>query len=416
MIIIDEVDTYTQKKIKDRDLSRIFSLIPQGERILFISERISNKKLVNSIRILFFVLMFIIFTFLFNFIYSGWIYFPIVSVLPYIGLFAIPLFLIGFLIPWKYFNFRRDSYIILTYANLFTILFSKKKKKSPILNKYPLWDIHYFSIQKQLFRKSATLIFVYERDINETFFTIQNSKLEGFIVTSFTLKGIKDFVILQEYLESILFHFGKAREDWLSKAKYSVPLKLNISKGEYYKVKKRLKHISLGFGIATPILILIGVLIVLSVNEIFDNIFDKIGAVSCYAILTLVFYGIIANIYFPVWYPLKRCSSLEDQMIVRSNEIKYNEITLPFSKNMMVSAVFLNKWEYFQRAQRLVPSVYCIEINRDLTINEKKFFGPIEDFQNTFKFIYDHVLNWKNKNGHVFSKKELYQNEIKREN
>ncbi|GAG75001.1 unnamed protein product, partial [marine sediment metagenome] len=55
-----------------------------------------------------------------------------------------------------------------------------------------------------------------------------------------------------------------------------------------------------------------------------------------------------------------------------------------------------------------------IEINDIHTFENKKYFGPIDDFQNCFKFLYFHLLKWKNNNGHLFSKEELYENEIKR--
>jgi tetratricopeptide (TPR) repeat protein len=400
--LLERDNQYIRKKTHIRDFSIILSLIPKEERILFISERFSNKKLAISIRILVPVIVFWFIYFISYFPYNGfsfklisinWISNPIVALMSDLVIFGVIIF-VGYLIGKKYYNIRKDFYIILTDEKIFTLLFSIKYK-FPVLKKYTLSKNQYFSIQKRLFRKSATLIFF-------NFFNI--------IIQKTKLKGIKDFEIIQEYLDSIFFHFGKSKDDWLYKAKYSIPLKLIISKGEFYKVKKRLKNIKKFFGISTPIVIFIGVFSTLFASGIFYRVF----ALIIYAIFALFFYGFSVILYFPVWYQLTRCSSLDEQMIVKSDEIEYNDITIPFSKKMMISAVYLSKWEHTQRTLRPLPNIYCIEINDDLTLNEKKFFGPIEDFQNCFKFIYSHLLEWKNKRGHLFSKEELYENEIKR--
>jgi len=388
----------TQKKTHDSNLSTILSLIPKEERILFISERISNKNLAISIRILVLAIISLLLYFLiflpFNKFFFIEINSPILRILFILVVFGIIIF-INYIIGKKYYNIRKDSYIILTHDKIITLLFSIKYK-SPVLRKYSLNRFQYFSIQKRLFRESANLILSY-----------------NIVIRKVKLKGIKDHVIIQKYLDSIQFHFGKIEKDWLYLAKYSIPLKLVISESVYHQVKKRLKHVSIGFEIATPIIILIGVFVALIVDEIFNNVFDKVMGVILYTFFAIGLYIFFAILYFQVWYQLKRCSSLEAQMIVKSDEIEYNDIKIPLNKSITISAAFLSKWEHTQRTLRPLQNVYCIKINEGLTVNKKKFFGPIEDFQNCFKFIYNHLLDWKNKNGHLFSKEELYKNEIK---
>lgn len=389
---MDEMDFHTQKKIKNLDFSIIFSLIPKEERILFISERSSNKKLAISIRILILaiILLFIyLFLFLpFNGFSINWTTNPILAMISDLVILGIIIF-INYLIGKKYYNFRKDFYIIITDENIITLIFSKKYK-TPINRKYPLSRIQYFSIKKRLFRKSANLIL------------FRNTSLK------FKLKRIKDCVTIQKYLDSLFFHLflGKSKGNWLSKAKYSIPLNLNISESVYYDVRKRLKNISFSFGIATPILIFIGVLIALTVK--------LIGVVLGYAFVVICFYGFFAILYFSVWYQLMRCSPLEELMILKNDEIVFNDNNFPLSKSITISTALLSKWEHVQRTMRPLPNIYCIEINDFLTINKKKYFGPIEDFQNCFNFIYNHILDRKNMNGHLFSKEELYKNEIKR--
>lgn len=388
---MDEIDIHTQKKTHDSNLSKILSLIPKEERILFISERISNKNLAISIRILVLAIISLILYFLiflhFNKFFFIEINSPILRILIILVIFGIIIF-INYLIGKKYYNFRKDFYIIITDDNIISLIFSKKYK-SPINRKFPLSKIQYFSIKKRLFRKSANLIIFYN------------------IKRKFKLKRIKDCVIIQKYLDSLFFHFffGKSKGNWLSIAKYSIPLKVNISERVYYDVKKRLKHISFGFGIATPILIFIGVLIALTVKPI--------GIVLGYAFVGISFYLFFAILYFPVWYQLMRGSPLEELMILKNDEIEFNDNIIPLSKSITISTALLSKWEHVQRTMRPLPNVYCMEINDFLTVNKKLYFGPIEDFQNCFKFIYNHILDRKNKNGHLFSKEELYENEIK---
>jgi len=394
---MDEMDIHTQKKINDADLSIIFSLIPKEERILFISERISNKKLAISIRILYFmsVLSFFLFGFflMFDFFSFKWIGYSIEPMMFALVFFGIFQFLLGYLFGKKYLNIRRDFYIILT-ENMFFTLFFSIKYKSPVLRKYPLSKIQYFTIKNRLFQKSANLI---RYNIAEE---IQKSKF----------KRIKDVISIEKYLDSILFHFGQIKEQWLLKVRYDLPLKLDISKDEYDKIKRRLKHVYMYFGISNPIIIFIGVFLGIIVSDITL----KIVALIFYIMIALLVFIPLGIIYLIVWYELNRCSSLGEQMIVKNDEIEYNGIKIPLSKKRIISASYISSRNTTQTPMKPKQSIYCIEINDDLTLDKRKFFGPIEDFQKYFKFISFHILDWKNKNGHLFSKEQLYENEIKR--
>lgn len=383
-----EMDIYPQKNPDNLDLALIFSLISEEEKILFISKRNTNKKLAISIRILVLAIILLLIYFLLFLPFNGFSINlttnPILAMVFDLAILGIIIFT-NYFIGKKYYNFRKDFYIIITDDNIISLIFSKMYK-SPINRKYPLSRIQYFSIKKRLFRKSTNLILFYD------------------IKRKVILKRIKDCVFIQKYLDSLFF--GKSKGNWLSIAKYSIPLKVNISESVHYDVKKRLKHISYGFGIATLILIFIGVLIALTLK--------LIGFVLGYAFVVILFYVFFAILYFPVWYQLKRCSPLEELMILKNNEITFNDNNIPLSKSITISTALLSKWEHVQRTMRPLPNVYCIIINDFLTINKKKYFGPIEDFQNYFKFINNHLLNWKNKNDYLFSKEELYENEIKR--
>ena len=71
MTIMDEMDTYAQKNPNNLDLSLIFSLIPKEEKVLFISERNSNKKLAISIRILVLAIILLLIYFLLFLPFNG---------------------------------------------------------------------------------------------------------------------------------------------------------------------------------------------------------------------------------------------------------------------------------------------------------------------------------------------------------
>ncbi len=122
----------------------------------------------------------------------------------------------------------------------------------------------------------------------------------------------------------------------------------------------------------------------------------------------------MAIIFIIVLIELNRCSSLDEQLVIREEEIEYNNVKIPFNEQMLISTSYISSRNTTQTPQNPKNSIYAITIYDDVTSDTKRYFGPIDDFQNRFKFLYSHFMKWKNENGYTFSKEELYENEIKR--
>ncbi|NVM37862.1 MAG: hypothetical protein HWN81_19880 [Candidatus Lokiarchaeota archaeon] len=385
------MDIYSQKK--HNDILKIKSVIPKEERILFVSEKITNKRLVLTIRILIFVGVILFYNMLFDFFSFSWYVGSIGTTIFNLLFFGIFCFM-GYIFGAKTFNYRKDYYLILTEKKFYLYLFSARRN-SPVLVPRNLNEIRYVTIKRRLFRQSAILV-LYE---------LKNVEIE-----KAKFRRIKDFRTLKKYFDSVYFHFADVKEDWISKVKYKIPVTLNISKEKYELVNERVKNVNKYFIISTPIAILIGIFLWL----IFSDIVVKILALLTYLLFGSCVFGVLGVIYLMLLVQLKRCSSLTDYMIVKPDEIEYNDIKVEFSKDRIFTANYLSSRNTTQYSKKPQSSIYTIEINEIQTFNNKKYFGPIEDFHNYFKFIYFHLLKWKSNNGHLFSKEELYENEIKR--
>ena len=388
------MDLYSKKKATDRNL--IFSLIPDNERILFISEKISNRKIAILIGSTPFVFVYLFYLLLYlptlneSFLY--WITKPLFYILLD---FAFFLFcsLIAYFIGTKNIKVRKDFYLIFTEEFLYILMFSAKYK-SPFLKKNQLNKDLYFVIEKRLFGKSVNLILY---DLAEQ---INKSKF----------KRIKDFKSLQKLLDSIFFHFGKNIDQMLLDIRYDLPLPLKISKSEFGKIKKRRKNIYTYFEISTPIVFVVGILLAVIISDPGFKLF----VLFIYSLVALAFFGTMAIIYIVVLIELNRCSTLDDQMIIKEDEIEYNNIKLPFNEHMIILTSYISSRNTTQTPQNPKNSIYAITIYDDLATDTKRYFGPIDDFQTCFKFLYFHFMKWKNENDYTFSKEELYENEIKR--
>ena len=388
------MDLYSKKKATDLDL--IFSLIPDHERILFISEKISNRKIAILIGSTPFIFVYLFYLLLYIPLLNESFLFWISKSIFYIVLdFAFLSFytFIAYFFGSKNIKVRKDFYLIFTEEFLYTLMFSAKYK-SPVLKKNQLSKDLYFKIEKRLFGKTVTLI-LYDlaEQINESKF-----------------KRIKDYKSLQKLLDSIFFHFGQSIDQKLLDIRYDLPFSLKISKNEYDKIKKRRKNVYTYFEISTPIVFIVGVLIMVIISDPGFKLF----VLLIYSLLALAFFGTMAIIYIIVLIELKRCSSLDEQMVIKKEGIEYNNIKIPFNEHMLISTSYISSRNTTQTPQNPKNSIYAIIIYDDVASDTKRYFGPIDDFQNCFKFLYSHFMKWKNENGHTFSKEELYENEIKR--
>jgi len=388
------MDLYSKKKGTDLDL--IFSLIPDNERILFISEKISNRKIAILIGSPPFVLVYLVYFFVYFFFMNEsflfWISKPIFYHILDLAFLSFCTF-IAYFFGNRIIKVRKDFYLIFTEEFLYTLMFSAKYK-SPVLKKNQLSKDLYFKIEKRLFGKSVTLI-LYDlaEQINESKF-----------------KRIKDYKSLQKLLDSIFFHFGQNLDQKLLDIRYDLPLSLKISKNEYDKIKKRRKNVYTYFGISSPIALVVGVVLMV----IFGDTVLVLLVMLIYTLLTIAIIGTMAIIYIIVLIELKRCSSLDEQMVIKKEGIEYNNIKIPFNEHMLISTSYISSRNTTQTPQNPKNSIYAITIYDDVASDTKRYFGPIDDFQNCFKFLYSHFMKWKNENGHTFSKEELYENEIKR--
>lgn len=388
------MDLYSKKKATDIDL--IFSLIPDNERILFISEKISNRKIALLIGSIPYVLVYLFYLLLYipllNESFLFWISKPLMYIILDLAFLSFCTFLAYFFVK-KNIRVRKDLYLIFTEEFLYILMFSAKYK-SPILKKNQLNKYLYFMIEKRLFGKSVNLILY---DLAEQ---INKSKF----------KRIKDFKSLQQLLDSLFFHFGQNVDQKLLNIRYDLPLHLKISKNEYGKIKKRRKNIYTYFEISTPIVFVVGVLLAMIISDIGFKLF----VLLIYSLFALAFFGTMAIIYIIVLIELNRCSSLDEQLVIREEEIEYNNVKIPFNEQMLISTSYISSRNTTQTPQNPKNSIYAITIYDDVTSDTKRYFGPIDDFQNRFKFLYSHFMKWKNENGYTFSKEELYENEIKR--
>ncbi|MFX0004030.1 MAG: hypothetical protein ACFE9C_05185 [Candidatus Hodarchaeota archaeon] len=387
------LDIYTPKRTQDQVVSKMISQISVEEKIFYISEKISNKKLITLLRLsnlLFILLLCQIFLDFFSFKWIIKEFDSIMIIFLFLGIFII----IGGTAESIFRSKRKDFYFILSESNVIKILFSKKG--NPLLFKTPLGNIHYYTIQKRFLQKSCNLI-LYDLGFER--------------INTRKFKRIKDHLMILKYLDSLVFHFGRFNDQWLLKSGTELPIILNISKKDYIKIINRIKHINISFGISTPILLLIGILLGLFISDVIT----KIGVLVSFGLFGTIIYGTLAGIYLKIWHELMRHSSIHDQLAINNKEIRYNEIIFPLSQGIMISGVYLSSRHTTQTPQRPKPSIYCIEIKDILNFNKKKYFGPIDDFQYWFNLIYVHMLKWKNENSHLFSKEELYKNAIKRD-
>lgn len=388
------MDLYSKKKAIDLDL--IFSLIPDNERILFISEKISNRKIAILIGSTPFIFVYLFYLLLYipllNESFLFWISKPIFYIVLDFAFLSFCTF-IAYFFGNRNIKVREDFYLIFTEEFLYTLMFSAKYK-SPVLKKNPLSNDLYFKIEKRSFGNSVNLIlYNLAEQINESKF-----------------KRIKDYKSLQKLLDSIFFHFGQNLDQKLLDIRYDLPLSLKISKNEYDKIKKRRKNVYTYFGISSPIALVVGVVLMV----IFGDTVLVLLVMLIYILLTIAVIGTMAIIYINVLIELKRCSSLDEQMVIKKGGIEYNNIKIPFSEDMLISTSYISSRNTTQTPQNPKNSIYAIAFYDDAPSDTKGYFGPIDDFKNCFKFLYSHFMKWKNENGHTFSKEELYEKEIKR--
>jgi hypothetical protein len=374
---IDELDIYRLKNTQEQEFSNFISQISAEEKIFYISEKISNKNL--------FLLYCQIFLDLFSFKWIFQDYEFIFLTILFLAIFII----IGGTAESFLKAARMDYFIVFTEGKVIKIQFFKKR--NPVLEEAPFTAIQYYTIQKRFLRKNFDLIF----------YTLGFEKIH-----KRKFKRIKNPLLIQKYLDSLLFYFGKFGEHSFLKTSFKLPMVLNISEKEYKKIITRLKHIYIYFIVSTFILILIGVFLALFIPDIIY----KLAALISFGILGAIVFGVLGEILMIVWHELSRHSSVDDQLVITNEEIRNNGSVFPLSQGIMLSAVYLNSRNTTQTPQKPKPSIYCFEIKEIQNLNNIKHFGPVDNFQNWFNRLYSFLLKWKHENDCLFSKEQLYQN------
>ena len=385
---MDALDIYRPKNTQEQELSNFVSQISAEEKIFYTSEKISNKKLLTILRfsnLILFLLFCHVFLDLFSF---KWIFqdYEFIS----ITMLFLAIFIVFGGTAESFLRGQRvDYYLILTEEKVIKIQFFKKR--NPVREEVPYVGIQYYTIQKRLFSKTFSLIF----------YALGFEKIH-----KTTLKRIEAHVLMQKYLDSLLFYYGKFGEPSFLKTTYKLPMVLNISEKEYKKIITRLRHIYIYFTVSTSILVLIGILLVLFIPDIIY----KLAALISFAILGSIVFGVLGVILMKVWQELNRHSSINKQLVITNEEIRSNGSIFPLSQGLMLSAVYLNSRNTTQTPQKPKPSIYCFEIKDTQNLNNIKYFGPVDNFLDWFNKIYSFLLKWKHENDCLFSKEQLYQN------
>jgi len=388
---MSSLDIYDTKKGEDLALQALMNRVPEEEKILYKSPKISNRKLELLARLLLFIgfvgaLNFMVFFFGLGLTIEDF-FLQIMLFNPNILMSNLIAFIFAFFVTRFAIKLKKEYYIVLTDKQVY-IYYYYRQNNAEGIQEISLVNLSFITFRKKLLdigKDKGTIKFYFDKT------TSTGS-------TFFLIKRATEIPQLQNMLESAQYQYGNIKSRWTlinEKVKVTIPYTSRVSIGEYKRVKKRLFGHYLGFGIGFLAISIIFFIIRFTTNDISMIIF--------YILISFIFLISFIIPFLAFIYPtIKHCSSLDHSFVLNNNEISYYEHDrkiLTIQLNCNTSLEFTRICEYGYTPARIKKNILGLKVKEAYNSKNYFYFGPIEDFLDYREFLYCFVLTWKNENG-----------------
>ncbi|MFX1451506.1 MAG: hypothetical protein ACFFCM_11725 [Promethearchaeota archaeon] len=369
------------------ELVEILNQIPQDDKILFKSEKYTNKKLHDLFLYLTFIVSWIGFDLLllaldgFNFgryAEDPSLIFGMLIINPqFAGLITLLFYFV--------FKIRREHYLVITDKKIYVYV---KQNNMESTYSFELSSIKAIGFRRKWYdRKNSGIIDLISNNYKNEVFSI---------------KFVPELFKVQKMLEYILLEYGNIEQRALL-----IKNKLNnehshifkVSLEKYIKVKKRLHSIYLGLGIGITVVVLIGFVV-----RYFTNIYFLLWYsffMSCFAFGFIIVFGQL------MYYLSKNCSSLNDILI-------FEEDKLTLLKKNKKKIIHLNDKIVFKTLKISDTSyggtkVKILGILIKEVYNSKNYikFGPVDNFDDICEYLFCGFITWKKEKGFLLSTDQI---------